>query len=61
MKGTGSGQSRVAKVRVAEGWGSKPPGGLRPGGQKAKSREIKSFVLRTYIVGGMGVKKLHSD
>ena len=61
MKGIGSGKSRVAKVRAAEGQCGKPPGGLRPGGQKAKSREIKSFVLRTYIVGGMGVKKLHID
>ena len=53
MQGIGSGQSRVraAKVRVAKGWGSKCLGGQRA--------ERESFVLRTYIVGRTGVKKLH--
>ena len=38
--------------------------GLTQVGEKGKSRGGKSpkfFVLRTYIVGGMGVKKLHID
>ena len=64
-----SGQSRVVKVRAAEDQGGKPLGGLRPGGQRpsspraksAKSNqapkgESESFVLRTYIVGGVGEK-----
>ena len=44
-KGIGSGPG---KVRAARGKG---------GGGKS----IRSFVLRTYIVGRMGVKKLHID
>ena len=59
VKGIGSGQSRVAKVTAAEGRGDKPPGNQRA--KKAKSQEYESFVLRKYIVGGMGVKKLHID
>ena len=41
-------QSRVRAVKVgaAKGWGGKRP---------------RSFVLRTCIFGGMGVKKLHID
>ena len=31
------GQSKGAKVRVAEDQGGKPPGGQRPSGQKTKS------------------------
>ena len=74
MNGKVSGQSRVVKVRAAEDQGGKPLGGLRPGGQRpsspraksAKSNqapkgESESFVLRTYIVGGIGEKKLHID
>ena len=67
MKGKVSGQSRAAKVRVAEDQGGTLPGSLRPGGQRpsglrAKStwspreRERESFVLRTYTVGGRGEK-----
>ena len=52
-------RARVAKVTAAEGRGDKPPGNQRA--KKAKSQEYESFVLRKYIVGGMGVKKLHID
>ena len=58
-------------VRVAEDQGGKEAlGSLRPSGLRAKSvksapsppeRERESFVLRTYIVGGIGGKKLHID
>ena len=70
VKGKVSGQSRAAEVRVAEDQGGKPLGNLRPGGQRpsgprAKSikstpspqeRQSESFVLRTYIVCGIGEK-----
>ena len=39
----------------AKSKGGRSLGCQRPGGQS------KSFVLRAYIVGGMGVKKLHVD
>ena len=54
----GSGQSISVKVRcgkhiqVARG---------RVASQRAKSRSLESFVLRIYIVGRLGVKKLHID
>ena len=49
-----------AKTRVAKaGWPEQ--GGWRPGGQESplwqESQGRESFVLRTYIVGKMGVKK----
>ena len=67
LKGKGSGQRRVAKVRAAEGQGHKHPSGLRlgiqrPSGPRAKSiksppsGEMESFVLRTYTVDGIGEK-----
>ena len=31
------------------------------GGKGRGGKNIRSFVLRTYIVGRMGVKKLHID
>ena len=31
------------------------------GGKSMGSKNIGAFVLRTYTVGGMGVKKLHID
>ena len=37
MKGKVSGQSREAKVRVAEDQGGKLPGGQRPSGPRAKT------------------------
>ena len=76
VKGKVSGQSRVAKVEGLKTRGMSPgslrPGGHRPSGPRAKSikssqsprereRERESFVLRTYIVGGIGEKKLHID
>ena len=46
-----------------QGW--QEQGGQRPGVQGPhmwqEGQESKSFVLRTYIVGGVGVKKLHID
>ena len=48
VKGTGSGHG---KVRAALGKGK--------GGQSKGGKSPRSFVLRTYIVGGKGVKKLH--
>ena len=72
MKSKVSEQSRAAKVRAAADQGGKPPGGLRLGGQRpsgpgapeprvprapgAPKGDSKSFVLRTYIVGGIGEK-----
>ena len=59
VKGVGSGQSRVVKVRAAIGWGGKPPGRPEAGWPESQEpQESKSFVLRTYINGGMGVKKV---
>ena len=62
VKGKVSGQSRATKVRVAEDQGGEPLGSLRTGGQRPSSpgarRESKSFVLRTYIVGRIGEKKV---
>ena len=46
------GISKVGKDR-----GGKRPGGLRTGSQ----RQRESFILRAYIVGKMGVKKLYID
>ena len=43
---------RESKTKVVRG--PCPPCGK-------KSQESKSFVLRTYIVGGVGVKKAHTD
>ena len=66
-KGVGSLQS---KGSWRPGWqapgvtgpqGDRPPGGLRRGGQRAKRAERESFLLRAYIVGGMGIKMLHVD
>ena len=71
------GKAKVAMAKVGwqkAGWPALDD--QRPGGQKrwpgapcvqeshnAKRRgqERESFVLRTYIVGGVGVKKLHFD
>ena len=62
VRGKVSRQSREAKVRAAEDQSDKPPGGLRTGGQRPSSpgarRESKSFVVRTYIVGRIGEKKV---
>ena len=57
-KSKGSGQSREAKVRVAEGrqdpeW---PEAGFPESQECPKSPESEPCVLRTYIVGGVGVK-----
>ena len=62
VKGTGSGQSRVkaAKVRVAKDRGGKHAPG-RPEARWPESQEQGSFVLRIFIIGGVGVKKLHID
>lgn len=49
----GSGQSRAAEGRAAAGRGQSP-------GQP-ESRENEPFALRTYVVGGLEVKKLHID
>ena len=70
VKGKVPGQSRAAKVRVAEDQGDEPPASLRPGGQRPSGPRGKSFknslspqerkrVLCTEdltIVGGMGEK-----
>ena len=63
-------RAKQGDKRAAEDQGGQPPGSLRPSGLRAKSvksapsppeRERESFVLRTYIVGGIGGKKLHID
>ena len=55
------GQSRVreAKVRV-EGQGGKQTS-VWPESRQPESQEKECFILRTYKVGRMGVKKLHID
>ena len=47
----GESRVRVVKVREAKGWGDQRPAW-------PESQEKESFVLRTYIVEGMGLKKL---
>ena len=58
-----------AKARVARAWvastqmarGQVPRYPSPMWQERSTSQESKSFVLRTYIVDGMGVKKLHID
>ena len=53
----------VVRAGVASLCGQRP-GGLRSANQRArrgKNKKPESFVLRTHIVGWMGVKKLHID
>ena len=70
MKDKVSRQSRAGKVRVAEDQGGKAPRWPDAGWPESQElqehpecpeslRERESFVLRTYIVGGIGEKKLH--
>ena len=49
-------QSRMAKVRAAEDCGGEA---VWPESQESTTSE--SFVLKTYIVVGIGVKRLHID
>ena len=65
-----SSRAKQGGKRTAEDQGGQPPGGLRgpvarepraPRATHAPERGSKSFVLRTYIVGGMGEKTLHID
>ena len=49
-------ENRPAKV----GHGKvKAAGDKGKGGKSQGDKSLRSFVLRTYIVGGMGVKELH--
>ena len=50
MKGIGSGQSRAAEGQA---------GGNPRWPESQDSQEQEAFDLRTHIVGGMGVKKVH--
>ena len=64
VKGIGSRQSRIVKVRAVEGWGGKCPiwpEAWWPETRQPESQENKPFVLRTYIVGRVRVKELHID
>ena len=69
MEKNGSRWGWGEKHKFREKQGGKSKGGWRPGWQTPRwpnagwpeSQENESFVLRTYIVGGMGVKKLLID
>ena len=39
----------------------KPMGCKSKGGKRQGRNSTRSFVLRTYVVGGMGVRELHID
>ena len=55
-----SGRMILAKVGVkCKSVGSKSNSGQRPGVQSPRGKRERSFVLRTYIVGRMGVNKSH--
>ena len=55
LSSNGKAKARVARAGVA----GQGPLCVTKRAKRAKSQESESFVLRTYIVDKMGVKKLH--